>query len=202
MDVAREPSSLAREVATEISSAYLSARSDPSDRMVTTAYEKLQSETDRLFAAVVRYDRPNSIRVVFTCCREPYASDRDLIASVRSRRVLEVVTASIGSAPIHPLLGCEYGGAFDRFRAIHDLVGHARTGFGFGLDDEFAAWRTQDVLHGRLARLALATELLAINSARAMLRSVPEQKAVLLDRNLVNRARSRIMHRPWPVARQ
>lgn len=200
MEIAREPSSVALEVETEIGAAYLTAENDPYDARVVAAYKRLQSETDRLFAAAVRCDRPDSVRIGFTRCREPYESDRDLIASVRSLGVLEVVTASISTEPIHPLFSCEYGGAFDRFRAVHDLIGHARTGLGFGLDDELAAWRSQDVLHGRLARLALATEILAVNSARALLGAAPEQKALLLDRRLVNRVRSRIVHRPWPVA--
>jgi hypothetical protein len=32
---------------------------------------------------------------------------------------------------LHSLLGCEFGGAFDRFRAVHDHIGHAGCGYGF-----------------------------------------------------------------------
>jgi hypothetical protein len=80
------------------------------------------------------------------------------------------------------------GGAFDRFRAVHDLIGHARTKFGFALSEEVAAWRVQDRLHSALARWALATELLAINSARAILGEPPEHNAVLLEPRLLSRA--------------
>ena len=72
MEIAREPSSVALEVATEIGAAYLTAENDPYDARVVAAYKRLQSETDRLFAAAVRCDRPDSVRIVFTRCREPY----------------------------------------------------------------------------------------------------------------------------------
>jgi hypothetical protein len=156
--------------------------------VVVTAYEHLQAETDRFFDAAIRRDAPDSVRIVFTRCPEPYACDRELIEAVRATRVLEIPTAAIGAERIHPLLGCSFGGPFDRFRAIHDLIGHAGTGFGFDLGDEIAAWRTQDRMHGSLARWALATELLAVNSARSILREAPQHKAMLLEPRLLQRA--------------
>ena len=59
--------------------------------------------------------------------------------------------------------------------------------FRSGLDDELAVWRVQHRLHGRSARRALATELLAINSARAIIGEAPVHKATLLDVGLVQR---------------
>jgi hypothetical protein len=179
-----------RDVAAEIGGAYLDAKHRPGDPKVLLAYERLQRETDRIFQAAVRDHGPSSVRIVFTRCRDPYASDRELIAAVRATHVLEITTAAMERAPVHPLLGCEYAGPFDRFRAVHDLLGHAQTGFGFELADEIAAWRCQDERHGELARSALATELLAINSARAVLGQAPEQKAILLDDVLLRQARS------------
>ena len=105
------------------------------------------------------------MRVAVTRCRQPYASDRELIEAVRSDRVLEITSAAVCDTRMHPLLGCEFGGSFDRFRALHDLLGHAGTGFGFDIDGERDAWLVQDRLHSRLARRALATELCGVNSA-------------------------------------
>jgi hypothetical protein len=177
-------------VAVEVGAAYLAASREPDDGFVIAAYERLQSETDLLFEALVDADAPEKVRVVFTECRDPYQSDRELIASVRATGVLEVTSASVEREPLHPVLGCELGGAFDRFRAVHDVIGHARTGLGFELGDELEAWRIQDRLHGGLARLALATELLAINSARSIIGEAPEHKAMLLDAALLDRARA------------
>jgi hypothetical protein len=82
---------------------------------------------------------------------------------------------------LHPVLGCELGGPFDRFRAIHDLVGHVITGFGFDLAGEYAAWWKQSRMHGALARRALATELYGVNSARWMAGQAPDHKAMLIE---------------------
>jgi hypothetical protein len=181
------------DVATEVGESYLSARDRSHESLVVAAYGHLQAETDQLFYALVRSDLPRPVRVVFTRCREPYACDEELIAAVRASGVLEVITAAVNAERIHPLLGCEFGGPFDRFRAIHDLIGHARTGFGFGLRDELAAWLTQARLHGSLARRALATELLAINCARSVIGAAPAQKAVLLEPELVRRDWARVL---------
>jgi hypothetical protein len=182
-----------RDAATEVGESYLSARDSSHEPLVVVAYDHLQAETDQLFYALVRNDVPHPVRVVFTRCLEPYECDAELITAVRACGVLEIVTAAVNSERIHPLLGCEFGGPFDRFRAIHDLVGHARTGFGFGLQHELAAWLTQARLHGSLARRALATELLAINCARSVMGAAPAQKAVLLEPELVHRDWARVL---------
>ena len=179
-------------LAREVGEHYLEANSMPSAAPVVAAYRQLQAETDRLLRQVLKRTSPAAVRVVFTWCREPYVSDRELIDSVRATRVLEVTTAAIESEPLHPVLDCGYGEAFDRFRALHDLIGHVRTGLGFGLADELAVWRSQDRMHGALARRALATELLAVNGARSVLGRAPELKAMLLDPTLVCRARASI----------
>jgi hypothetical protein len=69
---------------------------------------------------------------------------------------------------------------FDRFRAVHDLIGQAWCGYGFDLDDECAAWFIQDRLHSGLARFALATELYGVNAARSIVGEAPHLKALLL----------------------
>jgi hypothetical protein len=192
-DVAREPigsdvaeaggTSMARRVdlsvAEQVGEWYLCARSTAHDGAVIGAYGQLQSETDRLFKSLCRSDRPQPVRIVFTRCLTPYQDDDELIAAVRERRVLEVTTSAVSRGRLHPYLDCGFGGAFDRFRAIHDFIGHVGPGFGFDLWGEVAAWRTQDRLHGPLARRALATELYGVNCARWKAGRPPELKAML-----------------------
>jgi hypothetical protein len=168
-------------VATEVGERYLNATSSPRDPRVAAAYQRLAAETDFLFGAAQRDDGPGSVRIVFTRCVEPYGSDQELIEAVRARRILEVTTAAIGPRRMHPVLGCELGGPFDRFRAIHDLVGHVIPGFGFDLAGEYAAWLTQSRMHGGLARRALATELYGVNSARWVAGEAPDHKAMLIE---------------------
>jgi hypothetical protein len=181
-----------RVVAAEIGASYLGAANRPRDPLVVAAYTRLRAETDRMFDVLVRREDPHAVRIVFTRNRAPYTDADELVEAARVDRVLEITTAAVHPEPLHPLLRCELGGPFDRFRAVHDLVGHAQTGLGFSLDDELAAWRIQDRLHGQLARRALATELLAINSARAIIGEPPPHKATLLRSPLVRRARAQV----------
>jgi hypothetical protein len=173
-------------VAREVAEVFLAAPRAAPDRTVRAAYRQLEEQSD---AALARVTRGHHIRVVFTRCPLPYASDRELIRAVRADRVLEVTTAASEPDRRHPMMGCERGGAYDRFRALHDLTGHVFPGFGFDRDGEFSAWLVQDQLYTGLARWALATELHAEHSVRWTTGQFCEHKAVLHDRELVACAR-------------
>ena len=159
---------------------YLQSRSAHGNAEVIEAYRQLQIEIDHLYTLITRDVRQSTVRIAFTCCAQPYESDQALIAAVRSEGILEITSAAAAGRRIHPLLGCEFGGAFDRFRAVHDLIGHARSGYGFDLGDECAAWIVQDRLHSGLARSALATELYGVNAARSVAGEPPDLRALLL----------------------
>ncbi len=158
---------------------YLRSRSAHRDPQVVEAYRQLQVETDHLFTFLTRDARHWTARVVFTRCAQPYESDEELIFAVRANGTLEVTSAVAAGERLHPLFDCEFGGAFDRFRAVHDLIGHAWCGYGFDLDDECAAWSAQDRLHRGLARFALATELYGVNAARGIVGEAPDLRALL-----------------------
>ncbi len=159
----------------------MESRSAHRDAWVIEAYKQLQVETDHLFSLVTRSASNRAARVVFTRCVQPYESDEELIFAVRAEGTLEITSAATAGQRLHPLLDCEFGGAFDRFRAVHDLIGHAWCGYGFDLDDECAAWSAQDHLHRGLARFALATELYGVNAARAIIGEPPDLRALLLS---------------------
>ena len=171
---------VARSTAVMVGEWYLHARSSHHDAQVIEAYRQLQAETDHIFTLLTRDSRYGAVRVVFTRCAQPYESDEELILAVRANGTLEITSAAAAGERLHPLFDCEIGGAFDRFRAVHDLIGHAWCGYGFDLDDECAAWSAQDRLHRGLARFALATELYGVNAARAIVGDAPDLKALLL----------------------
>jgi hypothetical protein len=175
-------------VAREVAAAFTDARHDPRRAIVREAYRQLERQTDAMWHALTSA-AVHGYRVRFTTDRVPYASDRELIDAVRAERLLEVTTAAIERDRPHPILDCSAGGAYDRFRAVHDLIGHVRHDLGFDRDGEHAAWIAQDRLHRGLARWALATELHAEHSVRWTTGEVAEHKAVLLDPRLVARAR-------------
>jgi hypothetical protein len=160
---------------------YLHTQRGHRNPQVIGAYRQLQAETDHLFALFTRHAYHPTIRHVFTRCVRPYESDHELILAARTNGTLEITSVATAGERLHPLLDCEFGGAFDRFRAVHDLIGHAWNGYGFELDDECAAWNAQDLLHSELARLALATELYGVIAARGFLGAAPELRALLLE---------------------
>jgi hypothetical protein len=171
----------------DVAAAYVDT---PSRRhpLVAAAYARLVTESDQLFRRITSPDRPDRVHVAFTTCRAPYADARELIESVRADRVLEVVAVASEPDNRHPLMGSGVGGAYDRFRAVHDVMGHARLQLGFDRDGEFTAWRSQERFHTRLARRALATELHGRHSVLWTTGDLAEPKAILLDRRLLRRS--------------
>lgn len=175
-------------VAHEVAAAYLGA-SSRDDPLTTHAYAQLTTESDRLFRLLTSPDRPNPLGVFFTTCRAPYRDSRELIASVIDDRILEVATVAVDPDRRHPLMDSEQGGSYDRFRAVHDVLGHGRLGLGFDRNSEFAVWLAQERFHSALARRALATELHGQHSVLWTTGHVAEPKAVLLDPELLRRSR-------------
>src|SRR5271170_8136408 len=84
------------------------------------------------------------------------------------------------------LLSGEVGGVYYRFRAVHDLIGHVATGYGFDRDGEYSAWLVQRARYTGLARWAAATELHGEISALWATGQVAGHKAALLDPRLLS----------------
>ena len=165
---------------------YLAARSADGDPLVVTAYKLLELETDQMFRRLTEEAHPKATRIVFTRCGGPYCNDSEMIRAVQSSGTLEVTCASVRSGRLHPLLGCEVGGPFDRFRAVHDLLGHVAQGAGFDIWGEHVAWHAQSRLYSGLARWAFATEIWGVNAARQLRGEPPELKAALLSPRLID----------------
>jgi hypothetical protein len=175
-------------VAHEVADAYLDA-ADRRDALTAAAFAQLAVETDQLFRRITDPRRRDGFQVIFTRCEEPYRDAAELIASVTELRTLEVTTVAVDSGRRHPLMSNACGGQYDRFRAVHDALGHGRLRLGFDRDGEFAVWRAQERFHSRLARRALGTELHGQHSVRWTTGEIAAPKAVLLDEPLLERAR-------------
>ena len=121
-------------------------------------------------------------------CAAPYCSDEEMISGVRMTRLLEVTTSASEPDWSHPLFGNEPGGAYDRFRAVHDIVRHIDTGFGFDRFGEFGAWLAQDRFYRGPGRLALGTELREEHSVRWTTGPVADHKATPLHPPILARA--------------
>jgi hypothetical protein len=174
-----------QDIAREVAAAYLNAPTRR-DSLCVAAFAQLVNESDELFRSIA-----GALQVVFTMCATPYRDAHELIASVRHMRTLEVPTVAVDPERRHPLMGNDFGGSYDRFRAVHDVLGHARLQLGFDRDGEYAVWRSQERFHSPLARRALATELHGQHSVRWTTGEVAAPKAMLLEASLVRRARLR-----------
>jgi hypothetical protein len=170
-------------VAGEIADSYLNSR-DRRDRATVAAFEKLVTETDQLFRRISK-----TLHVRFTTLEYPYRDAPELIESATKFRTLEITTVAVDAERRHPVMGNELGGAYDRFRAVHDALGHAALRRGFDRDGEFAAWRAQERFHSPLARVALATELHGQHSVRWTTGQIAGPKAILFEPGLLRRAR-------------
>ena len=161
---------------------------------MAAAFARLVTESDRLFRHITAPDRPDRVHIAFTECPAPYADADELIIAVRRDRVLEVTTVAKSPDRRHPVMGNDPGGAYDRFRGVHDVLGHARLRQGFDRDGEFAAWRFQERFHSPIARRALATELHGRHSVLWTTGEHAEPKAILLDARLLRRSVSAFVH--------
>jgi hypothetical protein len=166
---------IAREQAELVASAFLDAPRTSTDPLVLAAYDQLAAQADEWFALLAGPRAATPIRIVHTRTPEPYASGQELAERVRADHVLE-----LSPARPHPLLDTSPGGAYDRFRAVHDLVSHAWLGHGFDRHGELSGWLVEDRGYRGLARWALATELHAEHSVRWTTGDVADHKATLL----------------------
>ena len=168
----------------EIAECFIAARTR-ADSLAALAYQQLEEQPDRQFTALTDPQGPYRITVVGTGQATPYRDADELIASVFATRTLEVMTSPADRA--HLLLSGEVGGVYYCFRAVHDLIGHVATGYGFDRDGEYSAWLVQRTLYTGLARWAAATELHGQISALWVTGQFAEHKAVLLDCDLLKR---------------
>jgi hypothetical protein len=165
---------------------HLESQSAQDDPRVIAAYNQLVRQTDRLFQLLTDFTSPRGINVSFTFLRQPYRSDGELIAAIVNDRRFEVSVAASDRYRLHPLLDCRPGGSYDRFRAVHDIIGHAFGHRGFDAEGEYSAWRHQNSLHGGLARLALATELRAEHAVLRETGEFGEHKALIPPRTFAS----------------
>jgi hypothetical protein len=177
--VNRRPIAVDEAAARAVAAHYLADDGRTDRSLVRAAWDQLAAQTDLLLGRMLDQWPWGALRLAPTSVAEPYATDDELISAVRRTGVLEIPRVEGGRC--HPLLGDGPGGEYDRFRALHDLVGHVLPGYGFDRNGEYSAWRAQHRHYRGLARWALATELHAHHSVRWTTGELAEAKALLLD---------------------
>jgi len=148
-----------------IALAYQDLESRPDDPEVLAAYNALADETFAQWEFL-----KHVVRVEFVDF-DPYQSPAGgpssalMFQDIRDNRHLYVYTGGsehpVMSRIIHPETGET---ANNVFRAVHDLMGHAKEGNSFSESGEYNAYLDHRVMYSPLARRALATETLAQNA--------------------------------------
>lgn len=124
------------------------------DQLVRDAYDALADEIGYQFDLLSDY---YEIDYYGDGDPIPYKDSADMMEDVRKNRHLWVYT---GGVP-HAYLSNEDN---LKFRAVHDLFGHAAHGFSFGPRGEENAWLAHAKLLSPLARAAFTTETRGQNS--------------------------------------
>ena len=176
------------------------AADQTSNPRVSAAFRALEYQSERIFHELVGGPPDQAIRIVFTRVKSPYSSDNELIFATRATRVLEIASVAGDRDRPHPIMGNQLGGSYDKFRAVHDALGHVATGLGFDAHDEIIAWQVQEGWYQGLARHALGTELYGEICVRSLTRQPAPHRAVLLHPQLLDQARRELNTAAAPLA--
>jgi hypothetical protein len=177
------------EMAHRVAEAFNAAPRSARGATVESAYAALGEQACRHFRRLTSDESRNPIRVVFTGSPEPYTHAHELSESVRLDQLLELYPTQRDRDRRHPRLDTSIGGAFDQFRAVHDIISHGRLRHAFDRDGEFSAWLAEHRLYAGLARWALATELHGGHSVVWTTGEAADHKATLLEPSLVTASR-------------
>lgn len=110
------------QIARHVAAWFLTGADDAAAPAVGRPTGSWRTRTDVLLRRLVHAWRPAELRLVWTTLVAPYDGDGDLIHAVRTTGTLEI--PAVGRDRRHPLLGQRPGRPCDRFRALHDLLGH------------------------------------------------------------------------------
>lgn len=162
---------------------------------VRKAWEAMGKEVEEQFAFL----QAQGIKFEFVD-NDPYAGAQEMADDLRQNKRLKVFSTSnqskaLGVSQYHPVLTDEQN---DRFRAVHDVLGHAAIGRGFDFNGEDAAYYHHGSMFSPEALRAMATETRGQNShyAKAQVEGKsadesfdPHQRIGFLPDDLLKRAR-------------
>lgn len=141
----------------EIADAYDEMAHDPSDPKVKASYDSMKSDIDDQWNHAVQ---SGYTLEPWNSEGQPYANSKQMSEDVNHNRHLSFFTG--GDLPAdHPLAEVDSRTGFnynEKFRAIHDLFGHAGHGHEFGPKGEEAAYRTHAQMFSPESIPALTSE--------------------------------------------
>jgi hypothetical protein len=141
---------------------YEGAPDASADPEVQAAYADFVQQSEEMWSFLTRPESEGGmgIRVEFTDQPDPYATAEAQRDDIENN----------GHLWIERGLGGEHSATvsdeeYDRFRAVHDVFGHAGIGSGFDRHGEYQAWLAHAAMYSGLGRRAMSTEYHGVNSA-------------------------------------
>ena len=172
----------------DIADAYDAMKHDPTDPKVKASYDALINETKDQWEQLKARGYTMS-----TSKEQPYANAEEMLKDIRDNKHITVWEG--GKPPAdHPMSSVDEGTGLTNntlFRAVHDILGHAKEGNDFSEAGEENAFRQHSQMYSENAQPALATETkgqashvfnneLVRNGEAKPGDFFPEQKAALL----------------------
>lgn len=155
--------------------AYRRAEALPESPNIRRSYRALRNDVNRQYDFMTRPRDAGGMGLSHEVTeKDPYGNAAQMAKDVRSGRIR---TLSSERTP-HAFLSPEEN---DRFRAVHDVFGHAATGRGFDRHGEEAAYLSHRQMFSKAAQQALASETRGQNSVLNYgLRGFPDQGPKLI----------------------
>jgi predicted GNAT family acetyltransferase len=139
----------------DIADAYDKMKHDPSDPKVKASYDALTKETQAQWDAL-----KNKGYTMSTSPDNPYATAKEMMDDIRNNKHITVWEG--GQLPEdHPMSKTAPGTDVSNntlFRAVHDILGHAKEGNDFSEKGEENAFQQHSQMYSKEAQPALATE--------------------------------------------
>jgi SPP1 gp7 family putative phage head morphogenesis protein len=155
------------------------------DPRVQAAYDEFKRQNERMFDFMTRPESEGGmgISVDFSpfSAGDPYPDAASQAADLRNNRH---ITLQSGLGGNHTLMTTP---EYDRFRAVHDVFGHAGVGGGFDRHGEYQAYLEHSSMYEGAGRQAMASEYHGVNTAvwAGAPGSPGTGKAVLLPETLI-----------------
>ncbi len=138
----RVPQAMPNPQGTQIADAYAAMTHDPNHPAVRASYEALKNDINNQWDYATQ-----QLGINFEPWGkegQPYANSKEMMSDVTNNRHLHFfqggdIPADHPLAETDPVTGLTYN---DKFRAVHDLFGHAANGFQFGPGGEEGAYMT------------------------------------------------------------
>jgi hypothetical protein len=171
-----------------IARAYINAPEWDNDAV--PAFKAFREENERQFDFLTKSRGRGGLGLDFSVhADDPYPDPHAMMSDVREGRIKVLSTETTGG---HPFLSNEEN---DRFRAVHDVFGHAGSGRGFDRHGEEAAWMAHSRMYPGLAQSAMSTELRGQTAVLIETGDFPNNKVAQLPRAYTDPSRSTLLGR-------